>query len=568
MSTSRRTWLGAAAVAAAFAFVVLAVMLALHARPRGENPFDDAAWRALKAEVAARPDDPAAADRLRTLDLELRRAFFERRDRLRAGGVLLLVGLAAALVALKRANRRTLPEPDAPAAPVADVVQDRQRSRSRLAVAVTGLLIGGGALVLAVTLPTELALPANDLGVGRTGRSLPSAEERARQWPSFRGHDGSGVAPTDDAPLTWDGTSGDHIVWKTRIPLPGASSPIVWGDRVFLTGATAEREEVYCLDAHTGAMLWKKPLVAVGSRGETVEPMEDTGYAAPTAATDGRNVFALFASGRVAAFDMDGEQVWLRSLGPLENTYGHSSSLALFENQVLLQLDQGLRDDKLARLVALNATTGKTVWETPRPVDSSWASPIVCHTPSGPQVVLSATPILAAYDPATGTELWSADVLHGEVAPTPICRDGVVYVVHENVGLFAVRTDGTGDVTTTHVSWNVPDGAPDVASPLCDGARVYLVTSSGTLTCVRASSGEVVWEHELEADYYASPALAGSVLYLTSMAGVTTTVDVGDTFTQRGTNPLGEGVFASMAFGHGRIYLRGKDHLFAIGEAR
>jgi outer membrane protein assembly factor BamB len=350
--------------------------------------------------------------------------------------------------------------------------------------------------------------------------------------------------------------------------LPGASSPVLWGDRLFLTGATAEREEVYCLDAHTGAMLWKKALVVVGSRGEAVDPLEDTGHAAPTPATDGRHVFALFASGRVAAFDMDGEQAWLRSLGPFENTYGHSSSLALYEDHVLLQLDQGLVDDKLARLVALNATTGKTVWKTPRPVDSSWASPIVCHPPSGPQVVLSATPILAAYDPATGSEIWRADVLYGEVAPTPICHDGVVYVVHENVGLYAVRTDGTGDVTKTHVSWNAPDGAPSVASPLCDGERVYLLTTSGTLTCVRASSGEVVWEHELEADYYASPFLAGRVLYLTSMAGVTTTLRTGDEFEALGNNPLGEGVFASMAFGHGRIYLRGKDHLFAIGEAR
>ena len=233
--------------------------------------------------------------------------------------------------------------------------------------------------------------------------------------------------------------------------------------------------------------------------------MEDTGYAAPTAATDGRHVFALFASGRVAAFDLDGEQVWLRSFGPFENTYGHSSSLALFEDHVLLQLDQGYVDDKLARLVALDATTGKTVWETPRPVDSSWASPIVVPSTVGPQVVLSATPIAAAYDPATGAEIWRADVLYGEVAPTPIYRDGVVYVVHEDVGLFAVRTDGTGDVTKTHVSWNAPDGAPDVTSPLCDGERVYMLTTSGTLTCVRASSGEVVWEHELEADYYASP---------------------------------------------------------------
>jgi outer membrane protein assembly factor BamB len=192
----------------------------------------------------------------------------------------------------------------------------------------------------------------------------------------------------------------------------------------------------------------------------------------------------------------------------------------------------------------------------------------VVRAPSGPQLLLSATPIAAAYDPANGAELWRADVIYGEVAPTPVHHDGVAYFAQEDVGLFAVRTDGKGDVTKTHVLWNVPAGAPDVTSPLCDGERVYMLTTSGTLTCVRAADGEVIFAQELEEEFYSSPALAGGVLYLTDMKGVTRTVETGDEYRELGRNPLGERVYASPAFGPGRIYLRGQDHLFAIGGKR
>jgi outer membrane protein assembly factor BamB len=374
------------------------------------------------------------------------------------------------------------------------------------------------------------------------------------------------VAPPGDRPLAWNGETGENVLFKTRIPLPGANSPVVWGDRVFLTGATREKEEVYCIDAGSGAMLWRKALVVAGRREEPPEPMEDTGFAAPTAVTDGRYVFAIFASGRAAAFDYEGNQVWLRSFGPLDNTYGHSSSLAYFEGRVLLQLDQAYQDDGKSKLVALDAGTGKTLWETLRAVDSSWSSPIVCPTPSGPQAVLSAAPIAAAYDPATGEELWRANVLYGEVAPTPVHHDGTVFIAQQDVGIYAILTSGRGDVTETHVLWSVPAGAPDATSPVTDGERVYMVTTSGYLTCIRIDDGEVLYERELGEQYYASPSIAGDRLLLTSWDGVTTVLETGDTFEVVRKNPLGEGVYASLAFTKDRIYLRAKDHLFAIGR--
>jgi outer membrane protein assembly factor BamB len=514
MTVPRDLWRTMAMTAGVFAFIVLAVMLAIFTRSVGENPFDSDEWRGLKTELAARPTDQSKAERVRALDLDLRRAYFLRRDRIRTGGTLLLVGLAVFLVAFKRAHRRTRPDPDEPTTARSEIARDRRAARGSRALAVTGSLLAAGAALLWITTPAGVALPSADAvsvpDVAEQGP--PTIDELAAGWPSFRGHDGSGVAPPGDHPGAWDGAAGTGILWKTPIPLPGTNSPVVWGNRVFLTGADARREEVYALDAETGAMLWKKGLVAVGRRVETPEPMEDTGYAAPTAATDGRRVYVMFASGRVAAFDLEGRQIWLHSFGPFDNTYGHSSSLALFEDRVILQIDHGYADDPKARLIALNGATGETVWETPREVDTSWASPIVCHTPSGPQIVLSATPLITSHDPRTGEELWRAEGMYGEVGPSPICRDGVAYVMQEDVGMYAIGADGRGNVSETHVRWNVPGGASDVTSPVTDGERVWMLTSSGTLTCIRTGTGEVIYEHELEAEYYSSPSISGRTL--------------------------------------------------------
>lgn len=570
MTVPRTTWRGLAATACVFSFIVLAVMLGLYLRPTGADPLDTGEWQELKTELASQPADQAVADRLRKLDLDLRREYFGRREMIRLGGTLLLVGLIVALVAIKLANRRVKPVVDPLVTQLPTEVMDQKAARGRWAIVVTGLLLLGGTAYLSVAVPAEITTPAPGVteaagAGGEAAQGPPTIEVLAKQWASFRGFEAAGVAPDFEVPLSWDGTTGENIAWKTAIPLPGTNSPIVWNDRIFLTGANDKKEEVYCLDAKTGDLLWKKALVVAGRREEFGEPMEDTGFAAPTAATDGRHVFVMFASARVAAFDFEGRQVWLRSFGPLDSSYGHSSSLAVFEGLLLLQLDHGYTDDPKARLVALDIATGKTVWETPRVVDSSWASPAVVYTPSGPQVLLSAMPIAAAYDPRTGKELWTAEVIAGEVAPTPIHRDGVAYFTQQDVGTFAILVSGEGNVTESHVLWSHEDAAPDVTSPICDGERVYLLTTDGTLTCLGVEDGEQIWQESIEGNFYASPSLVGDVLLLTDMKGVTHQVAAGPEFKVLGENPLGEKVDSSMAFGPGRIYLRGKQHLFAIG---
>ena len=232
LAASRPAWLSLAATAGVISFIVLAVMLGLYARPMGEDPLDTGEWTTLKTELAGRPTDQAATNRIRHLDLELRRAYFTRRDRIRLGGTLLLVGLVIGLVAIKRANRRTLPEVDQLAEPIPEDEKDRRTTESKWAVAVTGLLLLSGTAYLWVVVPAGIGLAGEEPPTGdpvEVADGPPTVEELARQWPSFRGHEGSGIAPPGEYPLTWDGTTDQNILWKTAIPRPGANSPVVGG---------------------------------------------------------------------------------------------------------------------------------------------------------------------------------------------------------------------------------------------------------------------------------------------------------------------------------------------------
>ncbi|MBN1443657.1 MAG: PQQ-binding-like beta-propeller repeat protein, partial [Planctomycetes bacterium] len=254
------------------------------------------------------------------------------------------------------------------------------------------------------------------------------------------------------------------------------------------------------------------------------------------------------------------------SFAPLENHYGHASSLAMEEKLVFLQLDQATRDDGKSRVVAIDALTGTTVWEARREVDASWASPIVAPAPSGPQLILSATPWAIAYEPASGAEIWRAKCLEGEVAPSPIYSAGKVYVVHSDAVLSAIKPDGKGDVTETHIAWTAEDNLPNTASPVSSGELLFLLETQGWVTCYDASDGSKQWEHEIESNFYSSPSLAGDRLLVIDQKGVSYLLHAGRELKELGSSKLGEGVISSPAFSAGRIFIRGQKHLFAIGN--
>jgi outer membrane protein assembly factor BamB len=410
--------------------------------------------------------------------------------------------------------------------------------------------------------------PSNaDVATTAPQRGGPTAAQIAAQWPRFRGPGGLAVARQGNFPTTWDGASGGNILWRTPVALPGKNSAVVWAERLFCTGADKFSRQVYCLDIATGQMLWQRNVeIADSADAEPPRVTEDTGFAAPTGVTDGVRFYAIFANGDLVAFDFAGRQVWARSLGVPANHYGHASSLVMYEHLLIVQFDQGDAFNPSAVLLAFDAATGRQVWKVDRPVGASWSSPIVITTGGKSQLITVADPFVIAYDPATGAELWRCEQMSGEIGPAPIFAGGLVLAAAPYDQLVAIRPDGTGDVTKTHVAWSVFDDVPDITSPLSDGRNLYMLSTGGMLTCVNLDDGALRWRHDLESTFYASPVLAGKKIYLTDTEGVTLVVSAGDRFKQLGRGHLGEPVASSPALLDGRIYVRTDEHVYCIGR--
>lgn len=564
---SRRVAIRVALVAGIFSVVVCTFLLVDHSRRLAKDPLDSPRFQNLRAELAKQPRNEKLKEEIRGMDLELRESYFRQRRFSAIGAWLLLGGLVVSVVAAKSAIalRRKLPMPEAQAAPVDT---DSQLARTaRWSVAGLGVVLAGSAIALSVSFRSELVIVPET-----TAQTPPPPTPKSiarSNWPRFRGEEGTGITACKDLPTTWDVKSGKGVLWKTPVPLPGNNSPVVWQDRIFLTGATDERREVYCFDADTGKLLWQAPVPGTPeSTAEPLEPMEQTGFAASTAATDGQRVYAIFANGDVAAFDFAGKKAWARSLGIPKNAYGHASSLAMYEHLLLIQLDQGAVKDKLSKLLALDGATGNTVWETPRAVPNSWPTPLVIRVGDRPQVITAADPWVIAYDPAKGEELWRAKCLRQDVGPSPAFAGGVVYVANEYPCLSAIKADGKGDVTDTHVLWAAEDNLPDTCSPLATEQFIFTMTSSGLLTCYDAKTGEMLWEEDFEdSNFSSSPSMAGNRLYVFNEEGKSWVLEP----TREGCKRLAEGnlgekCVTSPAFQEGRVYLRGEKHLFALGE--
>jgi outer membrane protein assembly factor BamB len=557
--------LGAAIAAGVFSVAVGVEIVAHWMESQRWDPFDSQELARMREEALKESfSDAALVEKIRGYELSLRQEYYHRQAFARWGGWLLLGGVVVFLSAVKYAAdcRKEAPRPAGGAAPEE---APRTAAAGRWAVGAVALALVGATVAAIVyfvpATPTE--------GPAGAAATYPKPEEIARQWPRFRGPGGAATSAYANIPTKWNGKSGEGILWKTPVPLPGRNSPVVWGDAIFLTGATETKREVYCFDARSGRLRWQRPVETPEGKAAPPPKVEKkAGYAAPTAVTDGRRVAAIFANGDVAAFDFEGKPLWARSLGVPKNTYGHAASLVLYRNMVLVPYDQGRPEDRKSRLFALDAATGKTLWEALRPVSDSWTTPIVIEAGGAAQVVTAADPWVIAYNPLTGAEVWRAKCLRGDVAPSPVFADGVVYVVNTGADLVAIRADGQGDVTKSHILWRSPDNLPDVISPLAGGGLVWTLLTYGTLTCYDARDGRIVYEHDLDAAFWSSPSLVGDSIYLTSEKGVTFIVSATREFKELGRSELGENAYASPAFLDGRIYVRGEKHLFAIGNPK
>ena len=403
---------------------------------------------------------------------------------------------------------------------------------------------------------------ALDSGAGGNGPEVavatkyPTWEAMQLNWPSFRGPGSLGQAHFTKAPVDWDVEAGTGIRWKVDLPLPGGNSPVVWGDKVFVSGADEESREVYCLDTETGEMLWKRTLEPFeGTPSESPSVNEETGQAAPTMVAHGDQVFAMFANGDVVSYDVDGNFVWGRNFGIPNNHYGHSSSLLAFGRLLYIQLDQMSG----AKLIALDAATGESVWVKKREL-ISWASPILAQTPFGAQVILVSEENVDAYDPETGELIWSQACLGGEVAPSPAYSDGLVFAANEYAMATAIQLTGSADGVQSEILWQYDNYLPEVSSPVGDGERFYFATSVGDLVCLDAKTGEELWVEEVDEGFYSSPVLVGDRLYILDREGTMYIVRAASEYELLGSPSMGEPTFATPAFMDGRIYVRTEEN--------
>jgi outer membrane protein assembly factor BamB len=540
-------------ITAIFALILSILMVANFVQTKSIDPLNSQALNQLMLELQKDPENAALKDQIRAIDLLARKAYFTHQWQIKTGSILLFISVLILLISLKYIHSLRSKLPNLEESPG---IEDSWQAKilARKYITYSGLTLFSLALILAIVSETEMNGKVSSVNAAK----LPSLEEIRQNWPNFRGPEGIGLSYQTGFPTEWNGESGQNIIWKIPIQKPGFNSPIVWGTQLFLSGADKTSQIVYCIDTESGKILWEVALNDIpGSPEERPKVTRDTGYAAPTMSTDGHYVYVIFATGDIACLDFNGNRIWSKNLGAPKNHYGHSSSLINYKSLLLIQFDH----NKGKQLIALQAQSGETVYETIRDVQISWASPIVINTGERAEVILSSNPHVISYDPESGQELWRIECMDGEVAPSPAYADQIVFVVNEYARLAAITLTEKPEIL-----WEYDDDLSEVSSPVATSELLFLPSSYGTVTCFDSKTGKVYWIQEFDEGFYSSPIIVEDLVYLMDRSGVIQIFKVAREFQRAGNASLGEKAMTIPAFKDGRIYIRGEQNLYCIGN--
>ena len=392
---------------------------------------------------------------------------------------------------------------------------------------------------------------------------LGSAEVRAESnWPRWRGPQEDGHSKETGLPVKWDHS---QVVLKTPLKGVGQSSPVIWGEKIFLTTALEKGAQrvVFCVDRGTGKMLWEH----VAWTGEPEPTHNMNGWASATCVTNGEMVFAFFGRGGLHGYTVEGKHVWSRDLGRFESPWGVSSCPILVGDLLIQNCDA----DADAFIMGLEPKTGKTVWSTPRPNNRGWSTPILVETAGRQEIVTNGHTGLMAYDPKTGKHLWSCKSFNGRGEPTVTPAGGLLCTVNGLAGdIYAVKPGGSGDVTASHMAWHTPrKGNRDCPSPIVIGDFMLVMDMKGIVTCYQPSTGKELWKHRIGGNFSASPIAANGLAYFNSEAGITYVIRPGETAEVVAENSLvaaPEEIFrASITPSEGQLFVRSTGVLYVVG---
>jgi len=390
----------------------------------------------------------------------------------------------------------------------------------------------------------------------------------ADDWPGWRGLQRNAISQEVDVATTWG--ADEQIRWQVTLPGAGISSPVIWGERVFVTSSDGPRQDelhVICLSRTDGRELWHQRLWGTAP---TRYHSTKSSMASPTPVTDGKYLYAFFGTGDLFCFEVGGKLVWQRSLaseyGPFENRFSATSSPLLYGNSVILQCDH--YGDSYA--LAVDCKTGKDRWRRKRNDEwLSWASPQLVTVPETKRVelLLCGSLKIDGLDPDTGTTLWTVQGMQQECIPTPVIGNGLIYAVSGPGGkTLAIRPGGRGDVSESHVVWENPRGVPFVPSAILVEDLYYLINDEGIATCLDAKTGQRIWQKRLPGRYTASPIATREHVYFCNEDGETLVVEAGEKrYRQVARNRLDQPIFASPAIAHGSVFIRTSETLLCIG---
>jgi hypothetical protein len=400
---------------------------------------------------------------------------------------------------------------------------------------------------------------------GLLAAAAPTA--RAEPWPGWRGPRGDGTCIEKNVPIKWDPADA---LWKTELPGKGHASPIVWGNRVLtVTALIATKQRVLlCLDRNTGRILWQRTVV----QGPLQKINKENSYASGTPATDGVRIYVTFRVDDdivVAAHDFaSGKQLWLVRPGTHTGEWGFSNEPVLFKDKVIVDGDS--KGDSF--LIALDRKDGKTLWRINRTNKGiSYSAPLIREMAGRTQLVQCGDRCVAGFDPDTGRQLWKVDGPSQEFVATPVYseRAGLVFISSSwpRRVLLAIRPDGMGNVTETHIAWHDTKGAPYVPSMIVADDFLLSVNRAGTAFCYEAATGKVLWQEKL-GRHHASPVRVGGLVFFINDNGQVNLIKPGREFECVATYELGESCYASPAISDGRVFLRGFRNLFCFGRQK